>query len=77
MAQRVVCTNGSASYLMDGDPEKDDDRFFFIRDHARIGAALPQLLSEGWVISSVTTLNRHTNPDDDYGCALVVLVRTD
>jgi hypothetical protein len=70
---RVVYTNGTASYLMEGDPEADNDRFFFMRATGRFGAALPQLLAEGWRVVSVTAVNREVG--ENYGASIVVLQR--
>jgi hypothetical protein len=76
VANRVVYTNGQSSFLMEGDPDKDEERYFFLRNQSRVGAALPQLLAEGWVVTSVTSLPRQARGEDDWGCALVVLTRT-
>ena len=70
---RVIYTNGTASYLMEGDPEQDHERFFFTRSSGRLGCALPQLLSEGWQVVSVTPVNRTTN--ENFGATVVVLMR--
>jgi hypothetical protein len=74
--QRVIFTNGQNSYLFEGDPEKDDDRFFFIRNGSRQGCALPVLLSEGWTVLSVTGLQRQAKPEDDWGSTVVVVQRS-
>jgi hypothetical protein len=78
--QRVVYTNGTASYLMEGDPEQNDERFFFTRVQGRLGCALPQLMSEGWQIVSVTAVSRGVSDssrgaNDNFGATLVVLQR--
>ena len=70
---RVVYTNGTASFLLEGDPEQDHERFFFTRASGKLGCALPQLLSEGWQVVSVTPVNRSVS--ENYGSALVVLMR--
>jgi hypothetical protein len=76
--QRMIFTNGWNTYLIPGDPEQDDDRFFVMRSGSRVGGALPQLLSEGWTVVSVTPLVRSANSvnQDDHGCTLIVLQKT-
>ncbi len=74
--QRVVYTNGTASYLMEGDPEQNHERFFFTRVQGRLGCAMPQLLNEGWQIVSVTAVSRGVNDssrgtNDNFGATVV------
>lgn len=45
--QRVIYTDGVASWLMTGDPGREVDRY-------SKGQALPMLLVDGWKIASVT-----------------------
>ena len=70
---RAVFINGTNSYLMEGDSEKEDERFFFFRSGARNGCALPVLLAEGWTVLQLSPLDRSARADDNYGCAIVIL----
>jgi hypothetical protein len=71
---RAVFLNGTNSYLMEGDSEKDDERFFFLRNGSRNGCALPVLLGEGWTLLQMIPLDRSARADDNYGCAVVILM---
>ena len=71
--QRVVYVNGTSSYLLQGDREETEERYFSTYDAGRCGTVLPQLLLDGWRIVSVTAVSR-TAPEV-FGAALVVLER--
>ncbi|MBA7591573.1 hypothetical protein ES708_33732 [subsurface metagenome] len=59
---RVVYIKGSISDLPYGDPEKGDRRFVFKDDSGdEIISALPVLLSEGWIVDSITNLGSPHN----------------
>jgi hypothetical protein len=73
--QRALWTNGRASYLLAGDPERLDARFYTEDDGWRLGCALTVLLAEGWSVVSVTALRREANATEDFGTALVVLAK--
>jgi hypothetical protein len=67
--QRMIFTQGPGSFLMYGDPDCEDDRFWMMVNGVRTGRALPVLLAEGWSIVSVTELA--ASPRD----SLIVLER--
>jgi hypothetical protein len=50
--QRVVCLFGAFSFLMHGDPEEEEARYWKGAKGGE-GQALPVLLAEGWRLVSV------------------------
>jgi hypothetical protein len=73
--QRAVWTNGWSSYLLPGDPERSDERFYTNEDGARLGRALVVLLAEGWSVVSVTPLRRQAKSEEDFGCTMILLAK--
>jgi hypothetical protein len=56
VVQRIVFTQYTDSYLLFGDPDRDDDRYWMTLNGRRTGCALPVLLREGWKVKSITAL---------------------